>query len=167
MLLEIILNSTLILSEIMKKKNRKKRRAIQIKDQLKRREQNRAYNNIITDCHHFPSEVKTYCFVQHLILRMLRGIILHCVPLTISYHLNFLRFFKAWSIHHGSVGRVRLSFCQFFVIFHQKIVLYHFHFFLDEISNFRDRIFTSQKHELVIRNFQWNYMLTIALVSVA
>ena len=46
-LLEIILNSTLVLTEIMNKKKRKKRRAVWVKDWLKRREQKGAYNNII------------------------------------------------------------------------------------------------------------------------
>ena len=49
---EIILNSTLVLSEVMKKNKRKKRRAIWIKDWLKRRDEKGAYNNTC-DCHHF------------------------------------------------------------------------------------------------------------------
>ena len=48
-LLEIILNSTLVLTEIMNKKKRKKRRAVWVKDWLKRREQKGAYNNIISE----------------------------------------------------------------------------------------------------------------------
>ena len=52
MLLEIKLNNTLVLSEIMKKK-RKKIRAVYIKDWLNRKEENEAYNNIISDCHRF------------------------------------------------------------------------------------------------------------------
>ena len=50
-LLEIILTSTFVLTEIMKKKNGKKRRAIWAKDWIKRREQKRSYNNIISGVH--------------------------------------------------------------------------------------------------------------------
>ena len=50
-LLEIILTSTFVLTEIMKKKKRKKRRAIWAKDWIKRREQKRSYNNIISEVH--------------------------------------------------------------------------------------------------------------------
>ena len=49
---EIILNSTLVLSEVMKKNKRKKRRAIWTKDWLKRRDEKGAYYNIC-DCHRF------------------------------------------------------------------------------------------------------------------
>ena len=49
---EIILNSTLVLSEVMKKNKRKKRRAIWIKDWLKRRDEKGAYNNTC-NCHRF------------------------------------------------------------------------------------------------------------------
>ena len=52
-LLETRLTSTLVLSEIVKKKKRKKRWAIWIKDWLKRRKEQVAYNNIVSDCHHF------------------------------------------------------------------------------------------------------------------
>ena len=38
---------------------------------------------------------------------------------------------------------------------------YHFHFFFDEVSNFRNRILTNQKPEYVIRNCQWNSMLRL------
>ena len=30
--------------------------------------------------------------------------------------------------------------------------------FFDEVSNFRNRILTNQKHELVVSNCQWNGM---------
>ena len=50
--------------------------------------------------------------------------------MTISYHLNFFRIFKVWSmLHHGSVGRVQCKECcyvftftllAFFVVYHQK-----------------------------------------------
>ena len=43
-------------------------------------------------------------------------IVLHfceCVPLTISYHLYFLRASKIWSmLHHGSMGRVQNKECN-------------------------------------------------------
>ena len=34
---------------------------------------------------------------------------------------------------------------------------FYFHFF-DKVSNFRNRILTNQKQELVIKNCQWTYM---------
>ena len=48
-LLEIVLNSTLVLTEIMKKKNSKMNRVIWVKDWLKRREEKGACNNIISE----------------------------------------------------------------------------------------------------------------------
>ena len=63
---------------------------------------------------------------------------LECIPLTISYHLYFLRISKVWKmLHHGSVGRV----C------HQKIVFLSVSIFLffDEVSNICNRILSSQK----------------------
>ena len=55
-LLEIIWNSTFVISEIMKNKKRKKKRAIWIKDWLKRREEKGTYKNIISDRHRFHQE---------------------------------------------------------------------------------------------------------------
>ena len=52
-LLEIIWNSTFVISEIMKNKKRKKKRAIWIKDWLKRREEKGTYKIIISDRHPF------------------------------------------------------------------------------------------------------------------
>ena len=52
-LLEIIWNSTFVISEIMKNKKRKKKRAIWIKDWLKRREEKGTYKIIISDRHRF------------------------------------------------------------------------------------------------------------------
>ena len=48
-LLEIVLNSTLVLTEIMKKKNSKMNRVIWVKDWLKLREEKGACNNIISE----------------------------------------------------------------------------------------------------------------------
>ena len=53
MLVELILNSILVLFEIMRKTKRQKRRVIWIKDWLKQREEKGAYNNIISDRHRF------------------------------------------------------------------------------------------------------------------
>ena len=67
--LEIILNSILVLSEIMKKK-RKKRRTIWTKDWLKRREEKGAYN-VISDCHRIYSN---FLITRHSkLLRQLVG----------------------------------------------------------------------------------------------
>ena len=72
-------------------------------------------------------------------------------------------------LHHGPVGEFRVkiaTWCLFilfciFVVCHQKICFYHFHFFFffDKVSNLRNRILTNQKPELMIRNCQWNCML--------
>ena len=51
LLLEIILNSIFAFTETMNKKKRKKRRAIWVKDWLKRRQEKGAYNNIISKLH--------------------------------------------------------------------------------------------------------------------
>ena len=51
LLLEIILNSIFTFTETMNKKKRKKRRAIWVKDWLKRRQEKGAYNNIISELH--------------------------------------------------------------------------------------------------------------------
>ena len=53
MLLEIILNSNLVLFEILKKKKRKKRKVIWRKVWLKGREEKRAYSNVSSDRHRF------------------------------------------------------------------------------------------------------------------
>ena len=40
--------------------------------------------------------------------------ITECVPLTISFHLYFLRTSKIWSmLHHGLVGQVQIKECYF------------------------------------------------------
>ena len=50
-------------------------------------------------------------------------------------------------------------FWHFFVVFHQKNCIFViFISFFDEKSYFRNRILTNQRHELVIRNSQWNGM---------
>ena len=51
LLLEIILNSIFTFTETMNKKKRKKRRAIWVKDWVKRRQEKGAYNNIISELH--------------------------------------------------------------------------------------------------------------------
>ena len=48
----------------------------------------------------------------------------------------------------------------FFVVFHPKICVFIiFISFSDKVSNFRNRILTNQKRELVISNCQRNYMV--------
>ena len=50
-----------------------------------------------------------------------------------------------------------ILFLTFFVVFHHKIrVFIIFSSFFDEVSNFRNRILTYQKRELVVSNCQWN-----------
>ena len=82
--------------------------------------------------------------------------------------IYFLRISNVWSIlHHWSAGKVHKKmllnafffFFFFFFFFHHKIFVFIiFISFLDEVSNFRNRILTSQKHELVVSNCQWNCM---------
>ena len=49
-------------------------------------------------------------------------------------------------------------FMSFFIM---KFVIIFISFF-DEVSNFRKRILTNQKYELVVPNCQWNCMLDVA-----
>ena len=62
-----------------------------------------------------------------------------------------------------------MGFFFFVVIFHENICFYHFHFFFEEVLNFRNRILINKKLKLVIRNYQWNCMpatnLKLMLVS--
>ena len=53
LLVELTLNNTLVLPEIMKKKKRNERRGIWINYCLKRREEKETYNSIISDRHRF------------------------------------------------------------------------------------------------------------------
>ena len=48
----------------------------------------------------------------------------------------------------------------FFFVFHHKTCFYHFYFFFFfyKVSNFRNRILTSQEHELVVSNCHRNCM---------
>ena len=46
----------------------------------------------------------------------------------------------------------------FFFFFYQKICVFIIFIFLDEVSNFRNRILTNQKRGLVVSNCQWNCM---------
>ena len=98
---------------------------------------------------------------------------LECVPLTISYHLHFPRISKVWSMfHHGSLGQVlskeyyfvfTYNFLTFFLFcFSSKVFFLIFISFLDKVSNFRNRILTNQKPELVI----WNYHPQCMIISI-
>ena len=71
--------------------------------------------------------------------------------------IYFLRLSKVWSIsHHGSVGRGhKKCYLMLFLFFIIKFVFLSF-FFFDEVSNFRNRILTNQKRELVVSNCQLN-----------
>ena len=79
--------------------------------------------------------------------------------------IYFLRLSKVWSIsHHGSVGRghkkcnliLFLFFIIKFVFLSFSFLSFFLLFFFDEVSNFRNRILTSQKRELVVFNCQLN-----------
>ena len=80
--------------------------------------------------------------------------------------IYFLRLSKVWSIsHHGSVGRGhKKCYLLLFLFFIIKFVFLSFSFlsfflsffFFDEVSNFRNRILTNQKRELVVSNCQLN-----------
>ena len=77
------------------------------------------------------------------------------VPLTISFHLYFLRISKVLSVlHHRSVGQVQskkmllyvyLYFCGVFLLsFIKKFVFIIFISFSDEVPNFRNKILINQ-----------------------
>ena len=83
-------------------------------------------------------------------------------PVIFSVSLNIL--------HHGSVRQFQkkcysMLLCNFFGIFLLlflffvvKFVLLPFSFLFYKVSNFCNKILTSQKCELVVSNCQWNYM---------
>ena len=84
--------------------------------------------------------------------------------------IYFLCLSKVWSIlHHGSVWQVRKkmllnAFKYFFgcllLFFIIKFVFFIiFISFSDKVSNYRNRILTNQKRELVVSNCQWNCLL--------
>lgn len=83
-----------------------------------------------------------------------------------------LRLCNVWSIlHHGSVGwvhkKMSLNACIYFfgIAFHYKFcVSIIFISFSYEVSYFRNRILTDQKHKLVFSNCQRNCMLTFCWV---
>ena len=96
---------------------------------------------------------------------------LECVPLTISYRLDFHPSSKVWSmLHRRPIGRVKNKECYFLftytffgifkLVFIKKIVFFFLIsiFLFDEVSNFRNRILTNQKQKWVIRNCQWSCM---------
>ena len=79
---------------------------------------------------------------------------------------------KVWSIsHHGSLGLAQSKKCHFMFsyIFWAYLLFFIIKFgvfvtcisFLDEVSNYRNRILTNQKKEYVIRNFQRNWEIKI------
>ena len=98
--------------------------------------------------------------------------ITECVPMAVSFDLNFLCISKVWSMsHHGSMGHFQskegyfiftYTFVAFFCCFLSKMCV-SIIYFSDEVSNFRHRVLTNQKPELVIRNSQWNCMRNIEI----
>ena len=94
-----------------------------------------------------------------------------CVCLTKWYHFIFLRLSYVWSMLHyitDQWGEFKLNtllyvfiyfFSTFLLFFIINFLILSFSFlFFDEVSNFRNRILTNQKHELVDSNCQWNCM---------
>ena len=83
--------------------------------------------------------------------------------------IYFLRLSKVWSmLHHRSVGGVQSKECYYtiFVVFRHKIYVFIiFISFFDKVSNFRNRILTNQKRELVVSNCQWNCMCNSIRIS--
>ena len=66
----------------------------------------------------------------------------------------FLRLSKVWILNPGFA-----FFFFFFFFFRYKICVFiTFISFVDIVSNFRIRILTNQKHELLVSNWQWNCM---------
>ena len=98
--------------------------------------------------------------------------ILRVCSIGIFLYLCYLRITKVWSmLHHGSVGWVQSKECSFFVhiyffgifllFLHQKscaVIIFVTFFYY--VPNFFNRILTNQKPKLVIKNWQWNCMLT-------
>ena len=93
--------------------------------------------------------------------------ILKCVLLAISNQLYFLRISKVWNmLQYGSVGRfqnqnkechyifINILFGFFCVFCHCKTCVFIIFNSFYEVSNFRNRILTSQKQQLMIRNCQ-------------
>ena len=74
--------------------------------------------------------------------------------------LQIRTLFTQCMLHHGSAGWVLSKECYFngTCFFGTFLLFVIFVSLLDELSNFRSRILTFEKPELVIRNCQWNYM---------
>ena len=95
-----------------------------------------------------------------------------CIRLTKWHHYIFFVYLKFGACYiTGQWGdfrvknatiRLHIHFCYFFffVVFHHKICVFIiFISFFDKVSNFRNRILTNKKCELVVCNCQWNCML--------
>ena len=110
--------------------------------------------------------------VDHLRKRIsinLLCFVLECVRLINWYQFTFFLHSKVWSmLRHGWVGRVHIKnddtswFCLLFwnmLFFIIKFAFFIFNSFFDKASNFRNRILTNQKQELVVQNCQSNSMV--------
>ena len=76
-------------------------------------------------------------------------------------------FLHIWDLHIMSQWggfRIKTVICVFIYFFagffsSWNLCFYYINFFfLDEVSNFRDRILTNQKQEFLVQNCQWNCM---------
>ena len=103
---------------------------------------------------------------------------MECIPLTVSFDLYFFRHSQVFCmLHHCSQDEFTirnailyfhvLSWHFFFVVlFHYKIFAFIvFIPFVDNVSNFRNKMLTNQKLDLMARQCQsdWMYALVIAL----
>ena len=121
------------------------------------------YFNILLENRTFIAFLNKHVFDVVHCLQLLKCL-LHpeCVHLTkrcVDLPIYFLRLSKVWSVsYHGSVGRGHKK-CYLMLFFHYKIcvfIIFISFFFFDEVSNFRSRILTNQKQELVVSNCQLN-----------
>ena len=82
------------------------------------------------------------CYFSYRLFLHWNNCIKECVPLTIFYHLHFLRISKVWSmLHYGSIGRVQnkecyfiftYNFAAFFLFLIKKLAFVFFIFFLNQ-----------------------------------
>ena len=87
-----------------------------------------------------------------------------CVPLTTSYHLYFLSKVRSYIKRQWRDFTVK-NIQILFLFFNKKNCVFIIFIFFYEVSNFRNRILTNPKPELVIRSFfQWNCMYNTSVL---
>ena len=119
----------------------------------------------------FPYSARKWGYTDHTKAYYLKTSMLRSVFPYKMTSIYFLRPSKVWTmLQHGSVWLILTNYCysivlctflEFFCCFsrHRICVFIIFISFSDKVSNFRNRILTNQKRELVVSNCQWNCML--------